>query len=126
MDRSVLIHMVDLDENYGRLVKHFLEKNDFKQVILFTDENECLSNMKKKPKILITGYHLKNMSGLQLIKKAKTVFPNFYSILLSGDFHKDTYHAFDERFIQLVDKYIIKGMDDMEELMDALRYSVDN
>ena len=126
MNSSVLIHVVEVDEKYGMLVKDFLEKNNFKHVTLFTDEKECLSNMKKKPKILITGYHLKNMSGLQLLKKAKTVFPNFYSILLSGDFHKDTHHAFDERFLQLVDKYIIKGMDDMEELMDALVYSADN
>lgn len=121
----MLIHMVDLDANYGMLVKNFLEKNNYNHVTLFTDENECLSNMKKKPKILITGYHLKNMSGLQLIKRAKSVFPGFYSILLSGDFHKETSHAFDERFLQLVDKYIIKGMDDMEELMEALNYSVD-
>jgi FixJ family two-component response regulator len=126
MNSLVLIHMVDLDETYGMLVKTFLEKNNFKQVSLFTDENECLNNMKKKPKILITGYHLKNMSGLQLIKKAKIVFPNFYSILLSGGFHEDTHHVFDERFLQLVDKYIIKGMDDLQELIEAVTYSVDN
>lgn len=126
MKSSVLIHMVDLDEKYGKLVKDYLAKHDFKKVSIFTDEKECLSNMKMRPDILITGYHLKNMSGLQLIKKTKSMLPSCYSILLSGDFHNDTNHAFDERFLQLVDKYIIKGMDDMEELMEALVSNLDN
>jgi len=123
MNSSVLIHMVDVDENYSKLVKSILVKHNFKHVTLFTNETNCLAQMIKKPKILITGYHLKNMSGLQLIKKARAVYPNFYSILLSGDFHKDTQNVYDERFLQYVDKYIIKGMDDMEDLIEAVVYN---
>jgi len=124
MNSSVLIHMVDVDENYGKLVKSILAKHNFKHVTLYTNETDCLANITKRPKVLITGYHLKTMSGLQLIKKAKSIFPGFYSILLSGDFHKDTQNVYDERFIQYVDKYIIKGMDDMEELIDTVAYNL--
>jgi hypothetical protein len=60
------------------------------------------------------------MSGLQLIQKAKSICPDFFSILLSGEYHKNNGSMMDERFLQYIDKYIIKGMDDMNELMDAL------
>ena len=123
MDSSVLIHMVDIDEDYRKLVKSILSKHNFKHMSLYSNENDCLADMIKKPKILITGYHLNHISGLQLIKKARAIYPHFYSILLSGDFHKDTLKVYDERFIQYVDKYIIKGMDDMEELIEAIVYN---
>ena len=115
--------MIDSDSDYGTSVKINLAKKNFNNFVLFEDEKDCLSNMIKKPKILITGYHLKNSSGLQLIKKAKAIYPDFFSILLSGEFHNETFKVFDERFLQYVDKYIIKGMDDMEELIETVTYN---
>lgn len=123
MSNSVLIYVVERDEAYGKLIQSILSKHQFKHVMLFSDENECLANINHKPKILITGYHLKTMTGLQFIKKARARYPHFYSILVSADFHKDTNKVFDERFLQYVDKYIIKGMDDMEELIEAVVYN---
>lgn len=123
MGNSVLIYIVERDEAYGKLIQSILAKHQYKHVTLFTDENECLAHIVNKPKILITSYHLKTMTGLQLIKKARSRYPHLYSILVSADFHNDTNKVFDERFLQYVDKYIIKGMDDMEELIEAVVYN---
>jgi ActR/RegA family two-component response regulator len=115
-----LIFIVDDDLGYGRYVQARLTQNRFTNVHLYDDEKECLKDMKQLPAFLIVDYHLKKMSGLQLIQKAKSICPDFYSILLSGEYHNNSTSMMDERFLQYIDKYIIKGMDDMEELMDTL------
>lgn len=120
MERSVLIHLVETDFNYANQIKTSLAKNNFRNVTLYTNEEDCLEDIKKKPQILITAYHLKKLNGLQLIKKIRSQNPNLYSILISDDFQNDNLKVYDERFLQLVDKYIIKGMDDIEELLEAV------
>lgn len=121
METSILIYMVENDNMYAKTVKDILAKNHYKNFVVFEDEKECLAHMSKKPDILISGYHLTDKSGLQLIKRAKSMYPNLFSILLSGDFQNET--VFDKRFLQYVDKYIIKGMDDIEELIEAVTYN---
>ncbi len=123
MASSTLIYIMNNDEGYGKIVKTSLAAKRFKNVVFFADEAECLKNMGKKPKVLITGSRLKSLSGLQLIKKARAIYPDFYSILLSNDFQNDSFKIYDERFIQYVDKYIIKGMDDMEEIIETVCYN---
>lgn len=121
MEASILIYMVETDRNYAKTIKSILAEHNFKNFVLFEEEKECLANMAKRPQILIAGYHYKGISGLQLIKKAKTMSPHLFSILLSGDFNNET--VYDERFLQYVDKYIIKGMDDIEELIETVTYN---
>jgi len=121
-----LIFIIDDDLGYGRYVQARLAQNRYNNVNLYDDEKACLKDMKQSPDILIVDYHLKTMSGLQLIQKAKIIYPDFYSILLSGEYHNtNTTGSMDERFIQYIDKYIIKGMDDMEELFEAIDNNCD-
>ena len=123
MANSTLIFIIDDDKDYGATVKAGLATKHFENVAFFTDEAECLKNMARKPKVLITASRLKSLSGLQLIKKARAIYPNFISILLSSDFQKDSYKIYDERFLLYVDKYIIKGMDDLEEIIETVSYN---
>jgi Response regulator containing a CheY-like receiver domain and a GGDEF domain len=116
--------MVDKDEEYTNNVRNSLASKSFKNVVSFIDETECLKNMSKGPKIVITDSHLKCLSGLQLIKKARLIYPDFFSILLSKDFQEGSFKIYDERFLQYVDKYIIKGMDDMEEIIETVTYNI--
>ena len=123
MDSSELIYMIDNDENYAKVVKAILATKKYENVVLFADAEECLKNMAKKPKVLITSSHLHDLSGVQLIKKARAIYPNFFSILLSSDLQNDPFKICDDRFIQYVDKFIIKGMDDLEEIIEAVSYN---
>jgi len=120
MENSVLIYMIDPDEAYGIKVKNRLAFNHFENFAFFSDTEECLKNMNKKPKILIVSAHLKSFSGIQLIKKARATNPKFFSILLSGESDEDPFKICDDRFLQFVDKYIIKGMDDLEEIIETV------
>jgi ActR/RegA family two-component response regulator len=120
METSTLIFILDDDYQFARLVQAKLAQNGYRDAVVFTDEKECLTNMKKNPKILIVDYHLKSMTGLQFIKKTKMAHQDMFSILVSGEFHDCLNKIQDERFIQYVDKYVIKGMDEMNELIDAV------
>jgi len=122
MDSSDLIYMIDNDKNYGNVVKAILAAKKYENVVFFADAQECLKNMAKKPKVLIANSHLHDLSGVQLIKKARAVYPNFFSILLSSDLQNDPFKICDDRFLQYVDKFIIKGMNDLEEI-EAVSYN---
>lgn len=123
IDKNNLIFMVEDDLGYGKLVRARLVQENFSNIILFTDEKDCLMNMTKKPEAVIIDYHLKSMTGLQFIQKAKAIYLDFFVILFSGEFYKDFRKVSDKRFIRYVDKFIIKGMDDMNEIVDALTNS---
>lgn len=121
IETNNLIFIIDDDLGYGRYVQARLAQNKYTNVHLYDDEKTVLKDMKQSPAILIVDYHLKEMSGLQLIQKAKHIYPDFYSILLSGEYHNtQNTNGMDERFLKYIDKYIIKGMNDMEELFEAL------
>jgi DNA-binding response OmpR family regulator len=120
MEHSTLIFILDDDYRFARLIQAKLAQNGYKDSVVFTDEKECLTNMKKNPKILIVDYHLKSMTGLQFIKKTKIEHQDIFSILVSGEFHNSPDKMQDERFIRYVDRYVIKGMDEMNELVDAV------
>lgn len=123
MNIDNVIFIVTEDVAYGELIQHTLSKQKSMHVILFDNADMCTKSLHKKPSVIITDYYLNKVSGLQLIQKAKSFYKNCFTILIS----EDGAHSFssfdDERFIKYVDKYIVKGMDDMEEMMNALSYS---
>jgi DNA-binding NtrC family response regulator len=123
MDKSSLIFIIDDDFIYGKLVQASLDDAKFTNIESFTDESECLEQMSKKPKVLIANYQLTTTTGLQLIEKAKELNPTLLAILISAEFHYDIHKVQDERFIRYVDKYIIKGMDDTDEIIETLTQS---
>jgi DNA-binding NtrC family response regulator len=120
MNKNKAIFIMDDDYDYGRLVLAKLSREKFTNVHLYTEEDECLRDMVKKPVLMIIDYHLGHMTGLQFIQKAKEIYPNFTAFLVSGEFHKDFYKINDDRFIRYVDKYFIKGMDELNELVDTV------
>ncbi len=113
-----LIYILEDDRPYGALMQQYLNKQGFKQIILFHDENNCLTNLDKHPSILITDYHLNYMSGLKVIQEARKVNPDIYTILISGAYHKAKYS--DDIPLQKIDKYIIKDNNELQELSKFL------
>jgi YesN/AraC family two-component response regulator len=120
MCNNCLIFILDYDFEYGKhIITRFAQEN-FYSVIRFTDEKECMDSIKMKPDVVITGYQLKSMTGLDFIQKAKAIHPDFFAILLSGEFYQDFLKVGD-KLVFYVDKLIIKGMDDMNEIIDTLK-----
>jgi DNA-binding NarL/FixJ family response regulator len=73
------------------------------------------------PKILIINQQLDRTSGLQIIKKIKSVRKDLFAILASREMPNQFQRLVDDQFIHYVDKLIIKGMDDMNEMMEAIQ-----
>jgi DNA-binding NtrC family response regulator len=113
-----LIFIVEDDIQCGKLILYFLKRHGFRNVVLFTNGRDCLDNMRQQPDILITDFRLKNTNGLELIRDAKKIHPDFYCILLSGMHHEEfSSHEITKKY---VDKYIMKGCTGMEELLLTL------
>jgi FixJ family two-component response regulator len=116
--KESLIFVVDDDVPYGKLVQTYIKRQGFQNVTFFQDEKICLRNMEHNPQVLIADYHLNFMSGLKLIEKARKICHGIYSILLSGAYNKEIYS--DDMSIRNVDKYIIKGDRDLDQLTKTL------
>lgn len=124
MENSTLIYILDDDYHFARLVQAKLGQHGFDNVVVFTDEKECLKEMKKEPKMLIVDYHLKNMTGLQFVKKVKSSNEDLYTVLISGELQNQFNKILDDRFIRYVDKFIIKGMDEINELLETVEMNL--
>lgn len=116
--RSSLIFVVEDDIPFGKLINYYLTKHGYKNVIVYTTEKACLENFERQPDVLITDYKLDSVDGINLIQKAKKIYPNFYCILLSG-------FAYNEIFVKetknlYIDKYIQKSLSSMDELIHTL------
>jgi CheY-like chemotaxis protein len=120
MENSPLIFVVDKDVKFINLVRNKLAECEYNNVVVFTDEKECLKNLKMDPKILIINQQLDRTSGLQIIKKIKSVRKDLFAILASREMPNQFQRLVDDQFIHYVDKLIIKGMDDMNEMMEAI------
>ena len=121
--KKSLIFIVDDDKPYGNLLSAYLRKAGFQHIELFHDEGQCLNNMGQHPEVLISDYNLNYMSGLKLIQEAREISPGFHSILLSGAFHKE--HYSDDMPLDKVDKYIMKGDNELEKLSETLESFMD-
>jgi response regulator RpfG family c-di-GMP phosphodiesterase len=122
--KNCLIFIVEDDIPCGMLIKYYLRKSNFINTILYTTENECLFNMKKKPDILITDFRLKSMDGISLVNKAKNIHPDFYCIFLSG-IPRDEIFTNDED-CKYIDKYIQKSLSSIHELVNELDHYLVN
>lgn len=120
MENSPLIFVVDKDVKFINLVRNKLAEYEYNNVVVFTDEKECLKNLKMDPKILIINQQLDRTSGLHIIKKIKSVRKDLFAILASREMPNQFQRLVDDQFIHYVDKLIIKGMDDMNEMMEAI------
>jgi DNA-binding response OmpR family regulator len=116
--KNSLIFILEDDKAYGILIQNHLKKAGYQKAVLFQDENLCLNNMTKRPKILISDYHLNYMSGLQIIKKAKESNNGLYTILLSGAYHKEKFS--NDIPLSEINKYIRKGECEFKELVKTL------
>jgi two-component SAPR family response regulator len=113
------IFVVDDDKPYGNLVQTYIKRLGFQNVTFFDDEESCLHNMIYNPRVLIADYYLTYMSGLKLIEQARKINSELYAILLSGAYHKEIYSD-DMSIRHIIDKYIIKGDNDLDQLSAIL------
>jgi DNA-binding response OmpR family regulator len=122
------IFIVDDDRRFNRFVELYLLKRGFKNVRPFFTGEDCIRNRDPEPDIIILDYHLdsggsKIKTGLQVAEVIKKEFPATYIIMLSGEIQHEPKRFTDPRFINYIDRYLVKGMNNITELIDAVNES---
>ena len=116
--KKCLISIVEDDIPCGKLLEYYLRRNGFNNVALYTDENNFIHNLNKHPQIVITDYRLKATNGVELIRHAKKIYPDFYCILFTGLNYDEICQ--EDKSELLIDKYIRKGLYSLTELLTTL------
>ncbi len=82
--KAPLIFIVEDNQVYSKLVVSYLRSNKFTNVKAFSSGEECIQHLGEKPDIIIQDYLLEGMNGIEVLKRAKQVYPEIDFIFLSG------------------------------------------
>ncbi len=120
-----LIFIVDDDSAFSRLIEMQIKMNIQADVKVFNSGDDCVKNLHLKPTIIILDYNfgnhkLKFQNGIQILDEIKKISPKTKIIMFSGEMHDYIERFYDPRFITNVDRYLIKGMSNDEELIEAV------
>jgi two-component system response regulator AtoC len=107
------IFIVEDDVWYGELLGYQLSLNPDYQVTRFTNGQECLKNLHKKPDLITIDYSLPDMTGAELFKKIRASNPSVPVIAISGQ--NDVHTAVDLLKTGVSD-YLVKN-DNIKELL---------
>lgn len=125
MEKDNLLFIVDDDISFNRSVEIFLQSKGFKNIMRFNTGEQCINKINLKPDVVILDYNLKSgsnkrNSGVQVAEQIKCQKPGINIIMFSGEMHNNTNRFTDPRFYNNVDKYLIKGIDGMNNLVNAI------
>ncbi len=79
-----LIFVVEDNVFYNKLIVDNLAKKNFTNVKFFHNGEDCIKNMNLKPDIVIQDYNLGGMNGVEVLKRAKKIYPNVEFIFLTA------------------------------------------
>ena len=82
--RNPLIFVVIQSPIYSNLVVGFLKSKKFINIKAFSSAKECLEHLKLNPDIFVSSYEMKEMNGMELMKRVKADHPETDFFFLSG------------------------------------------
>ncbi len=83
---NTFIYVVDDDENTARMVSLCLQRAGHRAEC-FQDPVRALASLplaEPKPALLITDFHMLEMTGIELIQRCRVLVPTLKTILISG------------------------------------------
>jgi DNA-binding response OmpR family regulator len=84
MESKPIIIVVDDDPMIGRCLTMFLDGHNYR-VIFFTDGNKALAYLANNTvNFLLTDLQMPAMTGLELLRQVKTLFPALPALVMSG------------------------------------------
>lgn len=84
MDPTSKIVILEDDIFFGNLLKRFLMNQEYKNIELFHEEEDCIKSISKESTVVILDHHLKSSTGLEVMKEIKKINPEAHIIYLSG------------------------------------------
>lgn len=85
--KNRLIYVVEDNKIYNRIVSEHLKKNGFSNIKSFESGKECLKSLVKGkyPEIVLQDYTLGDMTGLEVLRKVKSVQPQTEFVFLTAN-----------------------------------------
>lgn len=84
MNSDTKIIILDDDVFFGNLLKNFLINQEYNNIQLFSQEDDCIKSIEKEPAVVILDHHLEKSTGLDVMKVIQEKNPEAYFIYLSG------------------------------------------
>jgi DNA-binding NtrC family response regulator len=81
---KVKIFIVEDEPFFANLINYDLEANYYDGIRVFFNGEECVDNLKLKPRVVILDHSLPGMSGIEVLQKIKAFDPDIHVIFLSG------------------------------------------
>ena len=81
---KALIFLVDDDPVYGETFKRILEVKKYSNVELYGSAEDCVSNLNKKPSLIILDFSLNGMNGLDAVRTIKDKLPKVKMVILTS------------------------------------------
>jgi two-component system, NtrC family, response regulator AtoC len=82
--QSIKVFVVEDDVVYAEVLKHQLALNPEYEIETFSNGEELLNNLYKKPSLITLDYTLPDFSGMQLFKKIKEFDRDLPVVVISG------------------------------------------
>ena len=92
--KNPLIFVVIDNAIYNKLVVEYLKSARFNNVMSFSSGTECLKYKEQVPDIVVTGYSMEGLNGLDIMKEMKSKHPSVDFFFLSSQ--KDIATAVDD------------------------------
>jgi DNA-binding response OmpR family regulator len=102
------IFIIEDDAFYAALLKKFLEKNNFSDIVLFESPIDCFKEVGSNPDVIFMDYHLGDVDGIKTARILKRNWPKTYIILMSTSVKKTSVYG---RYPNLINSYILKNPD---------------
>ncbi len=116
--QAIKVFVVEDDPVYAEVLKHQLGLNPDYEIETFSNGEELLNNLYKKPSLITLDYTLPDFSGMQLFKKIKEFDRDLPVVVISGQ--EDILTAVDLLKEGAYD-YIVKDQDTKDRLWNVLR-----
>ncbi len=115
---QVKIFIVEDEPFFANLINYDLEANYYDGIRVFFTGEECVENLKLKPRVVILDHRLPGMSGLEVLQKIKSFDPNIHVIFLSGQTGADVAIS---AFKMGAHDFIVKNETAFEEVRSLLK-----
>jgi DNA-binding NtrC family response regulator len=100
-ESSFKFFIVDDDVFCANVYEQFLKNIGYCDITYYSNGNDCINNLDKKPDIIFLDHNMDGMKGFDVLKKIKRYNPNIYVVMISGQENIETavdalkYGAFD-------------------------------
>ena len=81
---KVRVFIVDDDPTFSKLLEHELKQAGCDKYKMFESGEDCLANLKDKPKLVLLDFTLGGLNGLDVLKQIKETIPRTDVIMLTG------------------------------------------